>query len=415
MYRTLQGQRLLVNTIRLTLYEHGCPPRRKVRIIALSGLMTDRRTPIFRPNSDYDQPPAYSGPNEAHPGKAPPEYEFSGVDKTQFNNDPKSIAACKKRGISPVFASQLHHVAQFQKIRVAIDVSGSMGHRVSTPKDELETKMGGNSILSQKNYRSPRTAGSHASHRELKTRWQELCEQLRLLFDICSEHELIPHGIDVFFIHNPDNGRGLKDQDDVRSWKELERILPKSLGHGTPTLATVERMFEPWRMTPQGRVLTMIFTDGEPTDGAILDLKRSLTEKQEEYPNSHVTIILCTDKTSIVDSFNQLDRTAPRLDVMDDYLSERAEIRKKQGAKFQFSRDDYAVKLLLGSSVHLWDKLDEKAMTAKEARRFKEYGEKWDWDGGNAQKHRVNDTGEYKKKKPMMLLQKISTGIQDLW
>jgi hypothetical protein len=303
--------------------------------------------------------------------------------------------------MSPVFASQIHYVREFRKIRIAIDVSGSMGFPVTTRRDLFGKDLVWWSIASHPWVIPDKFPGTLQ-----RTRWEELREQLKLLFDICTEHELVERGVDVFFIHDPQNGSGLKDRDEVRSWEELEELLPRSPAHGTPTIATVERMFEPWRMVPEEeKLLTMIFTDGEPTDGRIGQLKASLEKKQNQFPNSYITIVLCTDNEVVVNSFNQLDKSAPGLDVMDDYYSERAEILQKQGAGFQFSREDYAIKLVLGSMIELWDRLDERKLTADEARMFKEYGKKWDWDGRKTQ-------GEQKKKKTVR--QRIASALVEL-
>ena len=57
---------------------------------------------------------------------------------------------------------------------------------------------------------------------------------------------------------------------------------------------------------------------------------------------------------------NRWDDTIPRVDVCDDYQSEKREILRAQGAHFRFSRGDYCVKLLLGAIDPSMDKLDEQ-------------------------------------------------------
>lgn len=311
-----------------------------------------------------DAPPPY----ERHPSPLPM-YATSGTDATQFNKNPKLIASCKKRGISSVFGSQLHLVSDFVKIRVAIDVSKSM--------------------LANTIVRSPpgtETMSKVRSRLHPQTRWQELCGQLKLLFEICEEEELIPNGIDVFFIHDQTVAKRPLDTKGVRSWQEMEQVLPKKPnGRFTPTIDTLERMFAPSAMPEQdGPVLTLIFTDGLPNNGKGRNdsflLQRRFAMKQAAYPQSHITIVLCTDDDDVGAEFNQLDRSIPRLDVMEDYASETAEIRRAQGAMFPFSRADYVVKLLLGSTIALWDKLDERMLSTAQLELFKVYGKNWDWN-----------------------------------
>ena len=57
---------------------------------------------------------------------------------------------------------------------------------------------------------------------------------------------------------------------------------------------------------------------------------------------------------------NNWDRTIPRLDVVDDFRNERAQIVRAQGQHFRFSFGDYIVKSLVGSIDQQLDKLDEK-------------------------------------------------------
>jgi hypothetical protein len=53
------------------------------------------------------------------------------------------------------------------------------------------------------------------------------------------------------------------------------------------------------------------------------------------------------------------------LDVVDDYRSERKEVKAAQGSSFPFSFGDYVVKSLIGSIDPVLDNLDEKKHTFK--------------------------------------------------
>ena len=56
---------------------------------------------------------------------------------------------------------------------------------------------------------------------------------------------------------------------------------------------------------------------------------------------------------------NEWDVEIPRLDVVDDYRSERNETMKAQGQKFLFSFGDYVVKSMIGSIDPELDNIDE--------------------------------------------------------
>ena len=70
------------------------------------------------------------------------------------------------------------------------------------------------------------------------------------------------------------------------------------------------------------------------------------------------SVFACVQAT--VSYMNEWDRVIPRLDVVDDYASERAEVLAAQGPCFAFSRGDYCAKLLLGSIDPEIDALDER-------------------------------------------------------
>ena len=63
----------------------------------------------------------------------------------------------------------------------------------------------------------------------------------------------------------------------------------------------------------------------------------------------------------------QWDTSMPRVDVCDDYQSERKEILAAQGPSFHFSHGDYCVKLLLGAIDPQMDSLDEKRIVRNAA------------------------------------------------
>ena len=107
-------------------------------------------------------------------------------------------------------------------------------------------------------------------------------------------------------------------------------------------------------------LLIIIATDGEPTDDAgysnIPEFKQTLMN----CPSFVFTnIVACTDDERSIGYLNGLDRELARLDVVDDYASELAEIRRLNGPDFKFSFGDYATKALLGSVNPDLDLTDE--------------------------------------------------------
>jgi len=75
--------------------------------------------------------------------------------------------------------------------------------------------------------------------------------------------------------------------------------------------------------------------------------------------NVFTNIVACTNDERSIGYLNGLDRELPRLDVVDDYASELAEIRRIKGSNFQFTFGDYVTKSILGSISPDLDRYDE--------------------------------------------------------
>jgi len=71
--------------------------------------------------------------------------------------------------------------------------------------------------------------------------------------------------------------------------------------------------------------------------------------RNERTPTTFVTFLACTDEPEALDYLNNWDRTMEHVDVVDDFRSELAQIRQKQGPNVKFSYGEYLVKALIGS------------------------------------------------------------------
>ena len=110
----------------------------------------------------------------------------------------------------------------------------------------------------------------------------------------------------------------------------------------------------------ENKLLVLIVTDGEPTTDSgqedISGFKQSLLQRNDR---TYTTIVSCTDDDQTMNYLNNWDKTIPRLDVVDDYRSEKKEILRSQGNAFRFSFGDYIAKSMLGSIDVDIDRLDE--------------------------------------------------------
>lgn len=248
-------------------------------------------------------------------------------------------------------------VQEYASIRIIVDDSGSMR---MTETDDLGRLIG--------------------------THWDELQATLRSVFDVAcaavwtddlstgTGDNNMGTNIDVHLLNGHTDGR--KQFFGLRSFAELEQNLSGLPVSGTtPTVRCLEGLMSARSMNALGEkpVLTILFTDGEP-DGGIPAFSKFLRANQLMYPNHFITIALCTGDERVVGLYNTMDVDIPRVDVMDDYRSEKREITSIQGSSFPFSEADYLLKMLLGPRITLWDNLDEKKLMFEQRQMFKKYG-----------------------------------------
>jgi hypothetical protein len=222
--------------------------------------------------------------------------------------------------INPYFAERIKALEGYEIVVVADD-SGSM-----------------NSILCSNN-----------PYGKAQTRWDELRITIGIVVDIAAT--LDHNGIDVYFLNRP----ALKN---ITHSAQLEAEFKRKPSGGTGIVPILRSIFSVKCDAPR---LIILATDGQPTDAYnnsnIPEFKSVL--QYERSHNDYMTILACTDDDDVMDYLNNWDKELPRLDVVDDYHSERKEIIAVQGTSFPFSFGDYVVKALMGSVDPWFDKLDE--------------------------------------------------------
>ena len=184
-----------------------------------------------------------------------------------------------------------------------------------------------------------------------KTRWNEVQEYCNLVVNLAAT--LDSDGIDVLFLNRP----GFTH---ITNSAQIAPAFVRPPGGFTPLAISVSRILQE-KARSEKKILLIIATDGEPTTPTgVVDIPGFTRVLRERNANVFVSIIACTDDESSVGYLNKLDSDIPRLDVTDDYVSERREVLAAQGPSYQFSFGDYVVKSLLGSIDPMFDALDEK-------------------------------------------------------
>jgi hypothetical protein len=187
------------------------------------------------------------------------------------------------------------------------------------------------------------------------TRWDELRAIVQIIIEIGTVFD--SNGIDIHFLNRP----AISNITDSRQVAESFNQRPGGL---TPLTPALRRIFQSAAGKPGGdkRLLVFIATDGAPTDSnGNVDIQslEHLMRNERQSNTTYVTFLACTDDESSVAYLAQWDRTMINVDVVDDYKTEREEIRRIRGLNFPFSFGDYVAKALLGAVDSQMDLLDE--------------------------------------------------------
>ena len=235
-------------------------------------------------------------------------------------------ALCQQHEISSLFAHKLRILEDFDVVLICDD-SGSMS-----------TKL-----------RIDSAYGPSVS------RWDELRSTVSLMVSLAAL--LDDDGVDIYFLNRPPLLQ-------VRDASTVTSAFQRPPSGYTPIAAALQSVLQAKEpLLREGKkLLTLIMTDGEPTDlqgnPDVVGLGHALDRRPATV---YTTFVACTDEKEVMQYLNAWDKNKPRVDVVDDYESEKAEILKAQGKHFRFSRGDYTVKLMLGGLDASMDKLDEKS------------------------------------------------------
>ncbi|CAF1141066.1 unnamed protein product [Rotaria sp. Silwood1] len=293
----------------------------------------------YQPSTPYQQWNVYPPQQGNYPQNNPQQQSFpnpypssysqqpqGGGYNTNFHNE-RLRAIAGKYEISDALLQRLNILQQFE-IVVLCDDSGSM----NTPVDG--------------------TTG---------TRWDELRAIVQIIIDIGTIFD--SNGVDVHFLNRPP----MLNVTDPRQVVESFSKRPQGFTPLTPALRGIFQSAAS-KLRGNKRLLVFVATDGEPTDNhGNVDVQslENLMQHERQSNTMYVTFLACTDDQVSVDYLSRWDRTMINVDVMDDYKSEREEVRQAKGFNYPFSFGDYVVKALIGAVDPEMDALDERTNTNK--------------------------------------------------
>lgn len=191
------------------------------------------------------------------------------------------------------------------------------------------------------------------------TRWAELERLTATLVDMISA--ATSGGLDVHFLNRPSFlGVNCKE-----ALAPAFQDRPKG---GTPLCSAIPRVLSHYEaVCAQSRVLLIIITDGEPSDGSADDLFYVL-QRELRRPNLHVSMCECNDNEEEMAYLDTFDNRLPRFDNNDDYGMEANRVKAAQvaqGKRVRFSYADYSVKVVLGAILRRYFMLDQLGLVPR--------------------------------------------------
>jgi hypothetical protein len=183
-----------------------------------------------------------------------------------------------------------------------------------------------------------------------------------------------PEGVDVWLLNDAD-GRAAPTI--LRHVQTVEQVVPHLLcpRGSTPLVQCLRAVFSAYAGSIAEEGLhVVVATDGEPdndTDGtpgrkALFNLLRHGSAYRPRPENCIVNFLVCTDDPEDVAFLDQLDATCPRVDVTDDYSTERAQAAAARTLKHPMSAADWVFKALIGAADPSLDAVDETAHSASQ-------------------------------------------------
>jgi len=173
------------------------------------------------------------------------------------------------------------------------------------------------------------------------TRFEEVHETLNILLKILSNVNVEIH---ISFLNNKNKlflEKGFLINDAL---EKLSKIYTKPDGR-TPIYNALSNIFKS-NYTDQKAIY--LFTDGEPSDSSPEDVYSLI--KNRKNPNKNpLTLISCTDDEDAIQWMKDIDEDAMFVAEVDDYESEKKEVKNKQGPMFPYSKGIWLMCILVGA------------------------------------------------------------------
>ena len=195
-----------------------------------------------------------------------------------------------------------------------------------------------------------------------RTRYGELLYNLAILADIATI--LDEDGIDVYTLNktglHSDNSSYIGFHGDrfsnVKSTRQVKNIFSVNPKGGTNLTECFNAVvYDHEKKNTIKPLVILVSTDGQPNNSRTFN-DAVVSRDPSRY---FVTFIVCSDNDMDVDYLNSFDNL-PSIDIIDDYRTEKKQVRKVQGKHFSYSRGDHEIRKICGSVFRELDAIDER-------------------------------------------------------
>eukprot|EP00696_Hemimastix_kukwesjijk_P009058 gnl/Hemi2/21476_TR7142_c0_g23_i1.p1 gnl/Hemi2/21476_TR7142_c0_g23~~gnl/Hemi2/21476_TR7142_c0_g23_i1.p1 ORF type:complete len:287 (-),score=108.96 gnl/Hemi2/21476_TR7142_c0_g23_i1:71-859(-) len=166
------------------------------------------------------------------------------------------------------------------------------------------------------------------------TRWAELQGDVGALLQLVTAVSPQPR-VDIHFMNRP----GLSGVTDPN---QVMPLFARGPGGSTPMISLLQGVQRQYA-SHQGRVLVILITDGEPSDGNYDALKRVLLQMP---PHFYTSFVECNDNEEEMDYLTSWDTQIPRFHNQEDYPEELRLVKQVNG-NVPFTRANYIQMVVL--------------------------------------------------------------------
>ncbi|WP_131783849.1 hypothetical protein [Legionella gresilensis] len=281
----------------------------------------------------------------------------------QFKTQQKLDGGELLDGLSNVFARYEVPIGLVNKLlalteyslNFIIDDSGSMNSLSDLPMSAAHPIV--------KQMRDPQ--GTRASMNGKLTRWEEAEDRIHIILDMLAYLPI--NKIKLGFLNN--TSRNLEfshagrtpEQFAAEYHQKVSQLFSSKPGGGTPLYHRLSEAFS----KSTGNTMHYAFTDGEPNDASVEDVKKLVLNRPNPKMNP-LTFISCTENDEEAEWMKEIEEAAPFTAELDDFNSERKEVYKDQGPAFPFTRGFWLIcQLVAAINPYDLDALDESVPFTK--------------------------------------------------